>query len=174
MISLSAVVAVSENGVIGREGGLPWRISEDLKEFKRITMGHPIVMGRKTFESIGRPLPGRRNLVLTREKNWRHEGVECFQSWQDLRNALSPSDGGEAEVMLIGGAQIYKLLWPEVKRLYLTLVHAKIEGDTQLEYFDRIPKDFKEISREKRSQTEPTALEYSFIVLERIVSANAS
>lgn len=173
-MKLTAVVAVSENGVIGREGALPWRIPEDLREFKRITMGKPIVMGRKTFESIGRALPGRRNCVLTRSSGWSASGVEVYASWNDLKAALRASAIVPEEVMIIGGGEIYNFLWAEIDRVILTLVHQSIEGDARLESYPSLFKEFRETSRVRKSQTEPQPLEFSFIVLERISSQDDS
>ena len=125
MSSLSLIVAVAENGVIGKDGDLPWRLPADLQRFKKRTMGKPIVMGRKTHESIGRPLPGRPNWVLTRSPHKVHPECETFQSMESLLAATRGVD----EAMIIGGAEIYKALLEQANRLYLTVVHAMPDGD---------------------------------------------
>ena len=125
MSSLSLIVAVAENGVIGKDGDLPWRLPADLQRFKKRTMGKPIVMGRKTHESIGRPLPGRPNWVLTRNPDKVHPECETFQSMEALLQAVARVD----EAMIIGGAEIYKALLGQADRLYLTVVHASPDGD---------------------------------------------
>ena len=128
---LSLIVAISENHVIGREGQLPWHLSADLKRFKKLTMGHHIVMGRKTYDSIGRQLPGRTSVVLTRQTDWAVEGVLTAS---DLETALELA-GDDEEVFVIGGSQIYQLALPLVDRLYVTRVQASVSGDT---YFPEI------------------------------------
>jgi dihydrofolate reductase len=129
---IAMIAAVARNGVIGREGGLPWRIPSDMGFFKRVTMGKPIVMGRKQFESVGRPLPGRANIVVSRQKTYRPEGVEVFSDFDaalDRARAVARTDGAK-EVMIIGGGKIYALGMPVADRLYLTEVDAAPEGDT--------------------------------------------
>ena len=122
---ISLVVAASTNNVIGRNGELPWHIGEDLRHFKAVTMGHPIVMGRRTFESIGRALPGRLNIVVTRNPHYVAEGCTVVDS---PAAALRAADEAE-EVMIIGGSEIYRLFLPMAERVYLTRVEAKIDGD---------------------------------------------
>jgi dihydrofolate reductase len=122
---VTLVVAVADNGVIGRDNALPWHLPEDLKRFKRITLGKPIVMGRKTFESIGRPLPGRLNIVLTRDVHYRREGVAVVH---DVEGALSAA-GGVEEVMVIGGSDLFRLFLPRATRVHITRVHGDVAGD---------------------------------------------
>jgi dihydrofolate reductase len=122
---ITLIVAVADSGVIGRDNALPWHLPEDLKRFKRMTMGKPIVMGRKTFESIGKPLPGRQNIVLTRESNYRRDGVTVVH---DADAALAAA-GGAAEIMVIGGADLFRLFLPRAGRVQLTRVHGDIAGD---------------------------------------------
>lgn len=129
---ISLIVAMAQNGVIGRSNGLPWRLPEDLKRFREFTLGKPIVMGRRTFEAIGRPLPGRTNLVLTRDPHWSTEGVRAVHS---LEEALLEARGC-AELVGIGGAEVYRLLLPLARRIYLTHVHADVAGDTYFPAFD--------------------------------------
>lgn len=122
----SIIVAFDQQGVIGQRGALPWRLSADLVRFKRLTMGHTLVMGRKTFESIGRPLPGRASIVITRQSTYTHPGVQIAAS---LDEALQLADK-QREVFVIGGQSIYQLAIPRVDRLYVTRVLADVEGDT--------------------------------------------
>ena len=122
---ISIIVAASTNNVIGVQGELPWRLPDDLRRFKQLTMGKPIIMGRRTYESIGRPLPGRQNIVITRQPGFAAEGCDVVAS----PAAALAAAGDAAEIMIIGGSQIYELFLPKAARLYLTRVHADIEGD---------------------------------------------
>jgi dihydrofolate reductase len=127
-MSLSILVAVAKNGVIGCQGDLPWHLSADLRRFKRLTMGRAIVMGRKTWESIGRPLPGRQMLVVSRQQAYQTDGVQIARS---LPQALEMArESGDLEPFVVGGAEIYRLALPLATRLYLTRVLAEVEGDT--------------------------------------------
>jgi dihydrofolate reductase len=121
-------VARADNGVIGRDGGLPWRLPEDLKRFKAMTMGKPMVMGRKTFESFPKPLPGRRHIVLTRDPAWAAEGAEVVRS---VNEAIATA-GDVDEIAVIGGADIFALFLPLADRVELTEVHRDVEGDTKM------------------------------------------
>ncbi len=128
-MKISIIVAVSENGVIGRGGELPWRLSSDLRRFKRLTMGHTVIMGRRTWESIGRPLPGRRMIVVSRQPGYQIgvDGVEVATSFDDaLRIAAG---NGESEAFIIGGAELYQTALAKADRLYVTVVRAEVEGD---------------------------------------------
>ena len=128
---ISLIVAVSENGVIGRDGGLPWRLSSDLKTFRRLTMDKPIIMGRKTFQSIGKPLDGRDNIVVTRDPSFEVAGISTCETVSDaltLGRILATTRGAE-EIMVIGGAAIYDAAFPVADRIYLTRVHAVVDGD---------------------------------------------
>jgi len=159
---IALIAAVAENGVIGRAGGLPWRLSGDLKHFKAVTLGKPVVMGRKTFQSIGKPLPGRTNIVVTRDPDFRADGIETVP---DLAAALERAQeiaGADGEVMVIGGGDVYRQALPSADRLYLTEVHAAPDGDAHFPAFDRA--GWREASR-TRHQENGTA--YSFVVLER-------
>lgn len=125
------VVAAAENGVIGRDGAMPWHLPEDLKRFRRLTVGHPVVMGRQTFESIGRPLPGRHNIVLTGNPHWRADGITVAPNLAEAIAAAGLDPRTRAErIFIIGGAQIYALAMPLATRIELTRVHAAPEGDT--------------------------------------------
>jgi dihydrofolate reductase len=158
---LDFLVAISDNQVIGRESQLPWHLSADLKRFKRLTMGHHIVMGRKTYDSIGRQLPGRTSIVLTRQPDWAAEGVVTAT---DLESALTQA-GDDEEVFVIGGNQIYQLALPLVDRLYVTRVHATVQGDT---YFPDITTDQWLLKQtDSFSADEKNDHDYSFLVYQR-------
>jgi dihydrofolate reductase len=158
---ISLVAAMAENGTIGRDKGLPWRLPDDLKRFKALTMGKLLLMGRKTYESIGRPLPGRTNLVLTRDREWRAEGVVVVHS---LGQALGIARDAE-ELVAIGGAEIYRLLMPFARRIYLTLVHAEIPGDTFFPDFD--PTQWADVECHGYPADERNAYPFTFVTLER-------
>jgi len=131
--------AVAENGVIGADGGLPWRLSSDLKRFKAGTMGRPVIMGRKTFEGIGKPLPGRLNIVVTRDRGWSHEGVETARSLDEairLATARARCITGVDEIAVIGGGEIYAQALPLADRLHITHVLAEPAGDTRFPAID--------------------------------------
>lgn len=133
---LSVIVAWSENRVIGRDGDLPWRLPDDLKRFKRLTTGHPIVMGRKTWDSIGRPLPGRTNVVLSRDPAFAPDGAVVARSFDDALAAAAAAPGGDTEIFVIGGAALFDRALADAHRVYLTVVHANIDGDVRLEPID--------------------------------------
>lgn len=156
-----AIVAMADNGVIGRDGGLPWRLPEDLKRFKSLTMGHALLMGRRTQESIGRALPGRRNLVLSRDPAWRASGCETVASPQAALALVEPPQ----MLYVIGGALVYHACWSLVGRLELTEVHAEVPGDTRLEGFDR--REWRETFREDHAADARHAHPYTFVTLER-------
>lgn len=159
---VSLIAAVAENGVIGREGGLPWRIPEDLKFFKATTLGKPVIMGRKTYDSIGRPLPGRLNIVLTHDSRWRAEGVS---NARDLDAALDIARAsGAAEAMIIGGGKVYEAALPRASRIYLTRVHRAFEGDAYFPPLD--PAEWAETARKKGAPGD-TPPDYTFLTLER-------
>ena len=148
---------MARNNVIGRDNGLPWRLPEDLKHFKTVTMGKPVLMGRKTYESIGKPLPGRTNLVLTRDTGWKAQGVVVVHS---IGEALQGD-----EVAGIGGAEIFQLLIPLASRIYLTRIEADIPGDTvfpPLDYSQWVQTDSREFAADERN-----AYDMTFVTLER-------
>ncbi len=166
-VVLSLIVAVAENGVIGRDNGLPWHLPDDLQHFRRVTLGKPVLMGRKTYESIGRPLPKRHNIVVTRDAAFCAEGVCAVRSVADgLQQAvaLAARDGVD-EVVIIGGAAIYAAALPFVSRLHITQVHATIEGDTLLPTIDWA--QWREISREYVAAATADGLAFSFVRYER-------
>ena len=127
MMRISLIAAVAENGVIGRKGQLPWRLRSDLQRFKQLTMGHTVIVGRKTWESIGRPLPGRRSVVISRQSGYQAEGVTVVGSVEDA--IATARVAGDDEAFVIGGAEVYQQALPLVERLYLTYVSVEVEGD---------------------------------------------
>ncbi len=169
---LVLVVAVAENGVIGRKGELPWRIPGDLKHFKAVTMGKPIVMGRKTYESIGKPLPGRTNIVLTSDKSWHAGGVLVGHSLEEVLRLAGESAkaSGAGEIAIIGGSTLFRETLPHAAKIELTEVHASPDGDVLFPEYDR--KAFRETRREGPMQGEKDQYPYSVVTLER-AGANA-
>ena len=163
---LSLIVAMSENRVIGRDGDLPWRLSADLRRFKRLTMGHHIIMGRLTYDSIGRPLPGRTTVVISRNRNYNDPHIKVAR---DLEEAieLAPDD---YEVFITGGAQIFSLALPLVQRCYLTLVHTELEGDV---LFPEVRWDRWQLTaQERHAADEKNQFNYSFLTYERAAVAS--
>lgn len=160
MKRLSLIVAVSRNRVIGRDNALPWRLPEDMALFRQATTGHVVVMGRKTYESIGRPLPERRNIVVTRQKDWRAPGVESAAS---LEVALACCDAQE-EVFLIGGAELYREGLLRAERLLITEIDRDFAGDV---YFPDLPEAFHETSRTTNWSSADPTLRYDFVTYER-------
>ncbi len=161
---LSLIVAVAENGLIGRAGALPWRLSADLRRFKRLTMGHHLFLGRKTFESIGRPLPGRHLVVMSRDQEYSPAGVAVVAS---LPAALELArEAGEEEPFIGGGGQIYRLALPLVDRIYRTRVHATMDGDA---FFPELaPDDWVVSEREELEADERNSHRTTFEVLDRV------
>ena len=159
--TITFIVAVADNGVIGRDNTLPWHLPDDLKRFKRLTLGKPIVMGRKTFESIGKPLPGRQNIVVTRDTNYQREGVTVVH---DAEAALRAA-GAAPEVMVIGGAELFRTLLPRAGRLHLTRVHGNIEGDVVWPALDE--RQWRVVERESHSADERHAWPMTFEVWEK-------
>lgn len=158
---LSLVVAMAQNGVIGRDNGLPWRLPEDLRRFKAVTMGKPILMGRRSYESIGRALPGRLNLVLTRSKGFHAEGATVVHSVEAALKAA----GDVAEVMVIGGAELYRQVLPFAHRIYLTHVHADLPGDTYFPAFD--PTQWVDVACDSYPADERHPWAMTFVTMER-------
>jgi dihydrofolate reductase len=158
---VSIVVATDERNAIGHQGGLPWRLPDDLKRFKALTLGKPIVMGRRTWDSIGRPLPGRHNIVVTRRPGLAFAGVTVVAS---LEGALAAA-GDVPEACIIGGAEIYRLALPMTDLLHLTRVHATVEADTFFPPID--PGQWDEVSREDHAADEKHAYAFSFVELTR-------
>ena len=159
---ISLIVAASTNDVIGAQGELPWRLSADLRRFKELTMGKPIVMGRKTYESIGRPLPGRQNIVVTRQADFVAEGCDVVASPEAAVRAA----GDAGEIMIIGGSHIYAAFLPLADRIYLTRVHADVAGDTHLP--ELTAGDWHSELVESTAADERNEYATDFIVLERV------
>jgi dihydrofolate reductase len=161
---IALIVAVAENGVIGRDGKLPWRIPEDMKWFRERTAGRPLIMGRKTWESFPkRPLPGRTNIVITRDASYKAEGAVVVTS---LPAALDVAYGeAPEEIMVIGGAEIYRAALPLVRRIYLTSVHGEIEGDTLFPPIDRA--DWHETIVGVYPSSAERPIGYSFVILDK-------
>ena len=165
---IAMIWAMANNGVIGRQNKLPWHLPNDLKYFKRLTSGKTVIMGRKTYESIGRPLPNRINIVITRANDFHAEGIKVVNSLPaalELAAAETLISGAE-EVIVIGGAEIYKLCLPLAERLYVTLVHADVDGDARFPEWDR--QAYQEIGREDFSADGPNPYDYSFVVFDKI------
>ena len=163
MSRIALVVAVSRNGVIGRDGGLPWHISSDLKRFKAVTMGKPVIMGRKTWESLPkRPLPGRANIVVTRQANYAADGAIVAA---DVAAAISAA-GDVEEIAIIGGGEIYRVVFPRADRIYLTEVDMDVMGDT---HFPRLaPGEWHEIARERQEAGPNDSAGFTLRTLDRL------
>ena len=165
-VSVALILARAENGVIGTGGKLPWHISTDLKNFKVLTVGKPVIMGRKTFDSIGKPLPRRTNIVVTRAAGWHAVGVVAASDMPTAL-ALGYEDAhrtGVDEVMVIGGAEIYALTLPHANRMYVTEVHRAYVGDTRF-LFDAGP--WQEVARQRHAPDTDGGPEFSFVTLDR-------
>jgi dihydrofolate reductase len=147
---------MAQNGVIGRNNALPWRLPADLRHFKALTMGHPVILGRKTFDSIGRVLEGRRWIVLTRQRDWHRAGVEVAH---DLDEALRPLSA-ESQVFVAGGAEVYRQALPRADRLFLTVIHAEVDGDARFPALD--PAQWTLMEDERHDPDERNAFAYSF------------
>jgi dihydrofolate reductase len=168
-VRISIIVAAAENGVIGVGGGLPWRMSSDLKTFRRLTMGKPIIMGRKTFQTLKKPLDGRDNIVVSRDPNFAPLGATVVDSLTDaitLGQMLALSKG-EEEILIIGGAEIYRAALPRASRIYLTRVHAAPEGDVFFAPLE--PADWVEVSSEPLPKTDRDEFAATLVVLDRKV-----
>jgi dihydrofolate reductase len=160
--AVELVVAVSENDVIGRAGQLPWRLSADLRHFKSLTMGHDILMGRKTYESIGKALPGRTNWVLSRSSGFKPADCKVVNTLAEGQAGAA----GDGPLMVVGGAEIYRLCLPQTRRIHLTLVHTRIkDGDTFFSAW-RDP-EWVESGRERHEADEKNTYAYSFLTLDR-------
>lgn len=161
MSRIAFVVAIDRNRVIGKGGALPWRLPDDMKHVREVTMGKPLIMGRRTYDSIGRALPGRTNIVLTRDPSFRADGVLVARTAEDaLRLA-----GVVPEIIVFGGAQVFNEFLPMAERIYLTQVDAEVEGDT---YFDFGPGDWRVLSNERHEADARHAYGFNFLTLERI------
>lgn len=164
---ISMIWAMAQNRVIGRNNKLPWHLPNDLKYFKQVTTGKPIIMGRKTFDSIGKPLPNRVNIVISRDTSYQAAGIKVVNS---VEQALELAEAeclvsGADEAVVIGGAEIYKVCLPYAERLYITFVHADVHGDAYFPDFDL--SQYKELGRDDFSADGPNPYDYSFAVFER-------
>jgi dihydrofolate reductase len=167
MMHITLIAAVARNRVIGKNNDLIWHMPEDLKFFKKTTLGHSVVMGRKTFESFGRPLPGRTNIVLSRSKKPVHPDVVMFSKLEDA--IVYCKENGEDECFIAGGAEIYQQALPLADRMIITEIHAEFEGDTFFPDFN--PQEWKEISRDKRKKDTKNPYDYSFVIYEKSVQS---
>jgi dihydrofolate reductase len=157
-MTVSIIVSMAKNRVIGRNGGLPWHIPEDIKWFREKTLGHVVIMGRKTFESIGKPLPGRKNIIISRKKDYRVEGAHVFNSLEAALERLGETDN---EIFIIGGETIYRQALRYTMRIYLSLIEGRYEGDTT---FPKLPQgEFDEVFREFH----PGDPSFTLVILER-------
>ena len=165
MPGVSLLAALARNRVIGRDNAIPWHLPEDLKRFKQLTLGHAVIMGRKTFDSIiettGKPLPGRDNIVITRSRGWAHAGCRVAHSLEEALAAVASAK----QAFVIGGAEIYALALPLADRLYFTEIDAEFEGDALFPEFDRT--QWREVSRESRRVDGAGGFGYHFVVYER-------
>lgn len=164
-MTISIIAAVSENDVIGRDGDLPWRLKTDLRRFRTLTVGHTVIVGRRTYESIvrrlGRPLPDRRTIVLSRSPGYAVEGCEVVATWEDAMARVKV----EEEVFVIGGGEIYRLALPHADRIYLTHVHAVVSGDAFFPSFDR--RAWKTVHQESHRRDQDNEFDHTFEILER-------
>jgi dihydrofolate reductase len=169
-MAVSMIVAVSSNGVIGRDGGLPWYLPADLKHFKRTTMGHHLIIGRRTWEELGKPLPGRTMVIVTRSRQFAPDGATVVGSLEQALELTAADD----EPFIGGGAQIYRLALARdlVDRIYLTRIHAEVEGDTFLPEIDF--DDWKLVSEENHEADEKNEFDYSFLVYDRRDDADST
>jgi dihydrofolate reductase len=158
---VTLIVAVADSGVIGRDNGLPWHLPDDLKRFKRLTLGKPVVMGRRTYDSIGKPLPGRQNIVVTRDPNYRRDGVTVVHDPESAVRAAGAVD----EIMVIGGAELFRVFLPRAGRIHLTRVHGDIAGDVLWPPLDS--REWQVVEREAHAIDERHAFAMTFEVWER-------
>jgi dihydrofolate reductase len=163
-MKLTLVAAVARNGVIGRDNDMPWRLPEDLKHFRRVTLGAPVIMGRRTWDSLPaafKPLPGRRNVVITRNPGWHAEGAEAAASLQEALRRLA----AEPAAFVVGGAQLYAQALPHANELVLTEIDRDFEGDTRFPDFDRAA--FTEVARETHRAAPPNDFDFAFVTYRR-------
>jgi len=158
---LIAVVAMSQSGVIGKDNQLPWHLPNDLKHFKALTLNHTVLMGRKTFQSIGRPLPNRTNIVLTRDASWTHEGCIVMHDIDEVLKKFFPTD-----IFVIGGAEIYRALLPKIDKIYMTQVHADIAGDAAFPQLNSV--EWHVSNTEHHHNIPGHTYDFSFLTLDRI------
>lgn len=154
---------MSKNRVIGKDNALPWNMPNDMKHFRNLTRGKPVIMGRKTYESIGKPLPNRLNIIITRDQEYRAEGCNVVHS---IDEAIAAAQGND-EIMVIGGSQIYKEFLPKANRMYLTFIEAEIDGDAYFPAYNA--EEWTETSYEEHARDAENPHNYAFVTLERIV-----
>lgn len=154
---ISLIAAMANNRVIGKDNAMPWHLPADLAHFKAVTLGKPIIMGRKTYESIGRPLPGRKNIVISRDSSYTLEGCETANSLENAMELVSDVE----ELMIIGGGHLYSQALPLANRLYLTFIDLDIDGDTQFPKFEQL--ELTEVKREKHLKDEKNPYDYQFV-----------
>ncbi|MCH8329557.1 MAG: type 3 dihydrofolate reductase [Nanoarchaeota archaeon] len=158
---ISLIAAMGKNNVIGNKGKLPWNLPADMKHFKELTSGKPVIMGRKTFESIGKPLPNRMNIIITHDQNYKAEGCVVVHSTEEALKAAESTE----EVMIIGGSQIYKEFLPKANKMYLTMIDNDFEGDT---YFPEYKiEEWEETAYEEHERDKDNPYNYTFLVLTR-------
>jgi dihydrofolate reductase len=163
-MQISLIAAMGENRVIGAGGKIPWHLPADFKHFKELTTGHPVVMGRKTFESIGKPLPQRANIVITRDENYRRDGITAVSSPEAALTAAATAEGGD-EVFVIGGAEIYKVFLHQANKVYLTKVEGEFEGDA---FFPELnAEEWSLVSQEEHPADEKNVSPFVFQAYER-------
>ena len=163
-MKISFVVAAANNNIIGKDNQLVWNLPNDMKFFKNVTWGMPVVMGRKSFDSLGKPLKGRKNIILTRQPGWKAEGTLVAKTFEEAVKLVEEMD--VKEMMVIGGGEIFKMLMDKADRIYITRVDAAPEGDTYFPVID--PKQWKLVSRSDHKADEQHKYDYSFQVWERI------
>ena len=166
-MKISLIVAMASNRVIGNNNLMPWHLSADLKKFKKITMGSPILMGRKTYESIGRPLPGRTNIIISRNPEYQQDGCLVFN---DIETAIKKGCESAGEIFVIGGSDLYEAILPIADALYLTIIDKEFQGDTFFPDIDL--NDWSEVERENIYDDPDAAFSYSFLKLEKANSKN--
>jgi dihydrofolate reductase len=154
---ISLVAAMAKNRVIGKDNAMPWHLPADLKHFKAVTLGKPIIMGRKTYESIGRPLPGRQNIVISRNADYQLEGCDTVTSFEAAMKMVSHIE----EVMIVGGGFLYSQVLPQANKLYLTFIDLEVDGDTQFPAYEHL--SLKEVHRESHSADEKNPYNYDFV-----------
>jgi dihydrofolate reductase len=162
-MKISMIAAMADDRIIGLDNKMPWHLPADLQFFKRVTFGKPVIMGRKTYQSIGRPLPGRQNIVLTRDVNLHIEGVECVQTIEQVKQIV----GGVDEVMIIGGATIYEQYLQQADRLYLTFIDLQTQGDTKFPDFNAVA-SWREVESEAHLKDEINLYDYKFVTFDRL------
>lgn len=159
---ISFLFAMGENRVIGKDNDLPWHLPADLAYFKKVTLGHPIIMGRKTYESIGRPLPGRKNIVVTRNEHFAAEGCTVVHSVEEALSSLPKNE----EIFVIGGTNLFEAFYGHADRMYVTFIHESFEGDT---YFREIKDtEWRLVSTEENKKDQKNKYDYDFLVYDRI------